>query len=386
MEIKKYTVEGEDDMEVILAMNEILNVLKFNMNTSAIYWYHWLDKLSQMKKKDKQIITCKSRKITQIKDTYWKDWVWVLWNILLEHSQRVGIDKHIRVLYYIYKYNFNVTTRKTKHVIVSTAILMLKYHVNQQLNWKTPVIRTYYIYLQAVGNINQLYRDVNEKLPKNFNEQHVYQEMKGIRMPSEQFKKYLVKFQKEFSEEARQSNYKTKMFTEIVTYKDDPYKTSDSITQAHHSIQKPISKAVDYNLIKKTKKYQPPTKEPSILEHYQQPNTKSTFEKDFIFEEPGSKYKSRNKGNKIIENDNTQSSGGNDNKSEFLISEIPHIPRKKPPPHQQCYEQSYSDTSPTSVHEAVLQMDNLQSLEYQNQSQQLGLEVEKESEIKEIVF
>ena len=273
-EITQYTT-SEDDEEVVLAMNEILNVLKFNMNTSAIYWYYWLDKLSQLKKKDKQVIKCESRKITQIKDTYWKDWVWILWNILLDHSRKAGrVENHLKILYQMYKHNFNLTTRKTKHVIISTAILFVKYDMNDQLNWKTPVIRNYHLYIQSIGNINFLYQDVYYKLEKNFQTEPLFQKMKTLKIESTQYKKFLKQFQKEFSQEARESNIKTKLFTELITYQDG-HKTNESIENVKKTMKTELP-VIEYNLIRRTKKHQPPISEKNILEYYQQPNTESS--------------------------------------------------------------------------------------------------------------
>jgi len=290
IEIKKYTSK-KDDTEVVLACNEILNVLKFNSNTSAIYWYHWLDKLTLMKKKNKEMLHCQSRKITQIRESFWTDWVWIIWNILLDHSKKLGLDKNIRILYQFYKHNFGVASRKTKHVIVSNAILLLKYQANQQLNWRSPVIRNYYWYLQANGNINWLYQAVENNLTKaggggvggssvggsgTVDKGLVFQKIRSYKMISVQFRKFLKKFQKEFSDESRQSDFKTKLLHQMVSFKDNPYKTGKSMEVASQNVmQTEVSNGTDksnFNIMKKGKKHQVVLKEPTILEYYQQPN------------------------------------------------------------------------------------------------------------------
>jgi len=294
-EIERFTSEEEDDKEVILAANEILNVLRFNMNTSAIYWYHWLDKLTILKRKENGgQMKCKVRKINQIKESYWTDWVWILWNILLEQSKLIpSIEKHVRILYNYYKHNFSTTTRRHKHVIVSTAILFIKYEINGQLAWDTQVIRNYATYLQAIGNINLIYKALYDNLEMHHGD---YATILKYKMSSVQFTKYLKKFQKEYNEEAVQSNFKTRLFEGIVTYK-DPIKTQQSIQATHHHIKHSDSggggEAPIYNLLKKGEKSPPfHGKEMNILEYYQQPIAKSM--------EPS-----------------------------ILISEMPHIPRKK---------------------------------------------------------
>ena len=294
-EIQRFVSDENDAEEIILAMNEILNVLRFNMNTSAIYWYHWLDRLTILKRKENRILKCQSRKINQIKESYWTDWVWILWNILLEQSKLTPtIEKHVRVLYNFYKHNFTSATRRHKHVIISTAILFIKYEINLQLAWDTSVIRNYSIYLQAIGNINMIYKALNETLDKA-NPEMVFQSILQYKMPSVQFIKYLKQFHKEYNEEAIQSKFKTRLFEGMVTYK-DPIKTKQSIKATHHHIQlqqNSDTPPIDYNILKKgSKPPQSHNKEMNILEYYQQPITKSV-------------------------------------EHTILLSEIPHTPRKK---------------------------------------------------------
>jgi hypothetical protein len=283
IEINNFTKQNEDAPEVIIAANEILNVIKFNMNTSAIYWYYWLDKLEQLKKKNKQNLNCLSRKISQVSEKYWTDWVWIIWNILLAHCQKIGrIEKHIKTLYQMYKHNFNTTTRKDKHPILCTAILLIKYDMNDQLDWKTPVIRHYHLYLQAVGNVNTLYQTIYNNLSEHIGDsEYIYMELMKQNIGSGEFKKYWNKLKKDLTKEGQDSQLKGSVFTNIISYKDKEKQNNILTTDQFNNNKVELIPDITYNLIKKNKpsSYSPdskpiPIKEKNILEYYQHPTAK----------------------------------------------------------------------------------------------------------------
>jgi hypothetical protein len=281
IEINNFTKQNEDAPEVIIAANEILNVIKFNMNTSAIYWYYWLDKLEQLKKKNKQNLNCLSRKISQINEKYWTDWVWIIWNILLAHCQKIGrIEKHIKTLYQMYKHNFNTTTRKDKHPILCTAILLIKYDMNDQLDWKIPVIRHYHLYLQAVGNVNTLYQTIYNNLSEHSGDsEHIYMELMKQNIGSSEFKKYWNKLKKDLTKEGQDSQLKGSVFTNMISYKDKEKNNQILTTDQFNNNKLESIPDISYNLIKKNKIPSSTSdttqiKDKNILEYYQHPTAK----------------------------------------------------------------------------------------------------------------
>lgn len=154
-------VHENDPKELQIGLNEFaicLNNKEINyMNT--IYWLEWLLMYEKECKTHNIKIECGGSKIRDVKDKFYKDWIWYVWHIILketEYKSEELLSKQILALYKIYKHQFSLSTRRSKMVHIYHAVRFLK----DKVNWNIPLIKDYHIRVQICGNINLLYRSV----------------------------------------------------------------------------------------------------------------------------------------------------------------------------------------------------------------------------------
>lgn len=154
-------VHEGDPREIQIGLNELaisLNNREVNF-LDTVYWLEWL-LLYEKECKTHNISTeCGGVRIRDVKDKFYKDWIWYVWHIVLKETEFRAeelLSKQTLALYKIYKHQFSSTTRKAKMVHIYHIIRLLK----ERVNWEIPLIKDYHIRVQICGNINLLYRAV----------------------------------------------------------------------------------------------------------------------------------------------------------------------------------------------------------------------------------
>lgn len=155
-------ISSNDDKDIVLAINEIANILKIDILKceDLIYWYIWLLKFEKIKKKNNILFTCKKRNIEGVNSKFFNDWNWLIWKIIFQECKLKFNDKltnEINALFRIYKWKFSNSTKISKQYIIFHAFLLLK----SDINWKIPLIHKYELRVQACCNINHLYKFKN---------------------------------------------------------------------------------------------------------------------------------------------------------------------------------------------------------------------------------
>lgn len=154
-------VHEGDPREIQIGLNELAICLN-NRDitfTETVYWLEWLLLYEKECKNHNISVECGGARIRDVKDKFYKDWIWYVWHIILKETEFRSeelLSKQILVLYKIYKHQYSQSTRKAKMVHLYHAIRFLK----DKINWQIPLIKDYYIRLQICGNINILYRSV----------------------------------------------------------------------------------------------------------------------------------------------------------------------------------------------------------------------------------
>ena len=116
-----------DDNNIIIAVNEIMNVLKIQdkMNSSETHLFFWLNWLFEYDKriKNKQYA---ARKIDDlISDCYLSDIVWIYWEIIRLYSKTSPYYNLINKLMYIYCYDYKTGQKNRKKNIIIMAFQLL---------------------------------------------------------------------------------------------------------------------------------------------------------------------------------------------------------------------------------------------------------------------
>ena len=115
-------LDGHDPGEIKIALNEIANLLTHSKKnfSKMSYWYLWLKKVTQIKNKNTKIgnlnFFCRDYDIKEIGTYYRNEWVWPLWQILIDHIEYEPniVRTFINKLYYEYKKNYSGMNKKNK--------------------------------------------------------------------------------------------------------------------------------------------------------------------------------------------------------------------------------------------------------------------------------
>ena len=163
-------LHDDDPKEMKVIINEILHNLsnlKFKIN-NIYYWISWL--LEWEKKNIKKFgkYECSRRNINDIEEKYKKDFIWVLWEIIIKESINRNneiLEKQVRSLLEFFKYKYTSNKKRKRIFVLITALQFLEPSLNFDQK-KYPIYEKYNIILQATGNINTLFRDLkkNENL------------------------------------------------------------------------------------------------------------------------------------------------------------------------------------------------------------------------------
>ena len=160
-----------DPSEVKIALNEITYLLITQDHTitsnSIIYWLLWLHKMDANLRKQRSPLVSHPVKVKNISPKHQKEWVWILWKILLaitKHKKIPQLSVQINALFYLYKQNFTPVSKQQKIPILMTAILYL----HETIDWNLPLYNSYKLRVKACGGINILYNLLVQKLQPQY--------------------------------------------------------------------------------------------------------------------------------------------------------------------------------------------------------------------------
>lgn len=163
-----YHMSDYDQTEVKIAINEIAFYLK-KKNTplrNAIYWYLWLIKLEKFKKKNKINFDCKERKIDNISSKHSKDWIWLLWIVILDVAKEKNnkiILQEISSIFLLFVLDYKAGSKTSRKNLIFNAMYIIK----EKCDWNKPLVKKYSVRIQACANINSIYRDILLNIIRN---------------------------------------------------------------------------------------------------------------------------------------------------------------------------------------------------------------------------
>lgn len=158
------------DSDMKLALNEILYQLNTKRGgySSCIYWYMWIEKVEQSKRKENilppTIETKDLQPVPNVSSEYWDLWIWSLWNIILYtvRDSSTHKKKFIYRLYDEYKNDFKPSQMNKKRYFVYMAFYICK----NKIDWTTTLYHSQheYLYVQSCGNINVLFHEIKKHI------------------------------------------------------------------------------------------------------------------------------------------------------------------------------------------------------------------------------
>lgn len=156
-----------DELKIIT--NEIYFNLKDKINgySNSIYWISWILEWEKYNKKYGSW-SIETKEISNIKEKYKSDIIWILWNlILLEVTNRndVQIKKQIISLYHIYKHNYSISQKYKRLPYLYNSVLYL----TTSINFKIPIITNYHTIIKSQLSIYTYFK--SKKLYEKYNDQ-----------------------------------------------------------------------------------------------------------------------------------------------------------------------------------------------------------------------
>lgn len=178
--IKKYT-KKEDNKNIFIAISEIYyNLLNKNKSKSlenCLFWLSWI--LNYEKNYHNGNIKCALRKINNLNKKYWTDFVWIIWEIILN----INNTKYILYLFNLFKLNYNITKKNQKiNYIVFAFSIIINLYPKINFNFKLNNIDSK-LKLKMLKNMNYQYFLLNKnyKPVQNLNERDNSNRIKKIK-------------------------------------------------------------------------------------------------------------------------------------------------------------------------------------------------------------
>ena len=164
----KWIYSGQDTILKIV-LNQIVILLSLRKKNKinhaicyekCIYWFDLLLYYEKNLKKKKQIIKCNYIQYFDYIPSKMKlDYIWVLWNIILEFSNN---NQSTLCLFKLFKSNLTKSKKTQKSILLKMAFLLT---INQipKIDYSIPIISNHNILYKAVLNINQVYNIILQK-------------------------------------------------------------------------------------------------------------------------------------------------------------------------------------------------------------------------------
>jgi len=159
----------DDAKDIFIAVNEFsYNLINTKNSRECCYWLEWLLAFEvEYKHKKKVPIVCSRRTLVDINETHQKDFIWIIWDILLKRSAALnGVVKNIvENLLDLFVIKYNTSCKKKRRFIVYNAIMVLTEHVNHDV----PVYKDINKIQLIKKKIHLIYREIkkNEIIPKD---------------------------------------------------------------------------------------------------------------------------------------------------------------------------------------------------------------------------
>jgi hypothetical protein len=142
--------------EIKLGLNEILSNLLSKNGTfqNCIYWYHWIEKVENLKKKDS--------KITLFQHKHEDHWLFILWKIILDFENKLEKKNliYIKKLESFYKKNFKISNMPKKKYLLFIAFYIIKTNIN----WNINIFQQEHLIIQSNININKMYGNIIQNI------------------------------------------------------------------------------------------------------------------------------------------------------------------------------------------------------------------------------
>lgn len=156
-------IAQKNELMLVIALIQRLLFYKTPKTRDVIYWILWIVKLENKFKKRGDKLSCPRTKISGVEDN--DHWSWHIWKIILARVSRMPRFKQTQIadIYLLYKISFTKSLFEKKIHLLFLAIDLLTTDLNNSF---PAVINHLHLYVQAISNVNSLYRNLTIKLAR----------------------------------------------------------------------------------------------------------------------------------------------------------------------------------------------------------------------------
>ncbi len=149
----------DDPRELIIAGNQLVfNIINKNIN-KCLYWISWIFQWDKINIQQNKKIYCHKRSFPNIEIKFNDDFIWFIWEIVINISKDYNIRNSINNLLLLFSYDYSKNKKNSRISILICAILFLI----ENINFDIPITdKSEQLYI-ALQNINILYKDINDK-------------------------------------------------------------------------------------------------------------------------------------------------------------------------------------------------------------------------------
>ena len=156
----------DDPKELFIATNEFVYNIQKKNNINAFYWVEWILMYESIVKKTKsRVILGKSRENIPVEYKFSKDIIWILWDILLKESIKIGMghNKIINSLLTMYCLKYKMGMKRKRKLLIYYAISILTEKIDNSIE----IFSDASILENIKNNIDVIYHQIKQNEEKS---------------------------------------------------------------------------------------------------------------------------------------------------------------------------------------------------------------------------
>ena len=171
---KSINFKPDDPQELRVIINELWHNVRNKNMPLVLYWIKWIMVYEKQLSKKKKELICAERYVVNVHKKFRTNFVWIIWEILINESQTHIAATQIQSLYNIYSKNYKKTTP------IFILLNAIQYFINTY-NYNKHICGNHNILVQATAKVNLLFQKkkqyetmigksidmVTKKTPKN---------------------------------------------------------------------------------------------------------------------------------------------------------------------------------------------------------------------------
>ncbi|CAB4568082.1 MAG: hypothetical protein F2563_00565 [Actinobacteria bacterium] len=158
-----HIIKPRDPPELIIPINELANAVSHLVQDceNAARWIQWLIEWEKRVIKKERKYECDERDVDQVDPKFYRDIVWLIWDVLKYETRRRRnplLSEQLNYLFEIYCSNFNGRTKKQKRGLFFVAIMYLTEKVDYSRHVYTDIVSV----RRIIENHQEFYKEIKE--------------------------------------------------------------------------------------------------------------------------------------------------------------------------------------------------------------------------------